>query len=83
MPNLRWLKLNQTGLEALPDELSHLMKLVNNIELLFNWPEFRYIYLRSGLFFYQLDTLYKRIRCEHRCLQNMQFPGNCKEFCHV
>ncbi|PFX31861.1 Protein flightless-1-like [Stylophora pistillata] len=27
MPNLRWLKLNQTGLECLPDELSHLMKL--------------------------------------------------------
>ncbi|XP_068672970.1 protein flightless-1 homolog [Montipora foliosa] len=27
MPNLRWLKLNKTGLESLPDELSHLMKL--------------------------------------------------------
>ncbi|CAH3013556.1 unnamed protein product [Porites evermanni] len=27
MPNLRWLKLNKTGLDALPDELSHLMKL--------------------------------------------------------
>lgn len=35
MPNLRWLKLNQTGLEALPDELSHLMKLVGDTELVF------------------------------------------------
>ena len=32
MPNLRWLKLNKTGLESLPDELSHLMKLVKNNE---------------------------------------------------
>ena len=31
MPNLRWLKLNKTGLESLPDELSHLMKLVKKI----------------------------------------------------
>lgn len=34
MPNLRWLKLNKTGLEALPDELSHLMKLVSKKKLL-------------------------------------------------
>ena len=30
MSNIRWLKLNRTGLEILPDELSHLMKLVRN-----------------------------------------------------
>lgn len=34
MPNLRWLKLNKTGLESLPDELSHLMKLVFQLNLL-------------------------------------------------
>ena len=45
MPNLRWLKLNQTGLEALPDELSHLMKLVGNPELALYGAELRYIYL--------------------------------------
>lgn len=70
MPNLRWLKLNQTGLEALPDELSHLMKLVNISEF------FYFTELKLDTFVYELVVFQKILNCrrtrhEERCVQNV------------
>ena len=70
MPNLRWLKLNQTGLECLPDELSHLMKLVSSNELYCYLVEFDKFIYELGLYFLLLPNCIKR--CEQRYLHNIE-----------
>ena len=72
MSNLRWLKLNKTGLQILPGELSHLSKLVIRLfKLSFTFHNYRFLSEISGRNFLNSVTKTTVVHSGRRFIYNM------------